>query len=389
MSLAEEIKDFALDLGYHAVGIAPAHPFSEFARCFKEREKEYAALNYLRPWADPRNVQPEAKSIVVAVFDYFTEGFPQELVGKIGRIYQARCYLAPLHRIHGARAQLMRQFLEEKGIRVAPWPTGRSGVPDRRAAARAGVARFGRNNFACAPSIGSFILIHSFVVNVEMEYDSPTEEPHCPPDCRLCLEACPTGALVADFRLDPRRCIAFNTFFTRGEETGVSPFIPGEIREKMGSWIHGCDVCQEVCPRNQAKLKARLRVNPFLAKKAKEFDLVSLLKLTEEYYARVAQPLMFNYIRDMSLFRRNAAVALGNLGDPDALPYLIEALEDPAEVVRAHAAWALGRIGGSEAQRALEAHRRREPGETARRETEEALLAIGSFKKGDRGQWNT
>jgi epoxyqueuosine reductase len=377
MSLTGKIKDFALDLGYHAVGVCPAHPFYEFSRCMEDRKEEYASLSYLRPWDDPHNVHSEAKSIVSAVFDYFTEGFPQELVGKIGRIYQARCYLAPPDRIHGARVRLMREFMEAKGCRVAPWPTGRSGVPDRRTAARAGVAQFGRNNFACAPRVGSFIMVHSFVVDIELEYDLPTEEAHCPPDCRLCLEACPTGALVEDFKLDPRRCIAYNNFFTRGEETGVSTFIPREIREKMGCWIHGCDVCQEVCPRNQVKLKAKKPANAFLEKKAGEFHLVDLLNLTDDYYTRVVQPLMYNYIRDLSLFRRNAAIALGNLGDTDTVPALTEALRDPAEVVRAHVAWALGRIGGRAARRALEDHRPREQGKRAGQEVRDALAMLG------------
>jgi epoxyqueuosine reductase len=74
--------------------------------------------------------------------------------------------------------------------------------------------------------------------------------------------------------------------------------------------------------------------------------------LTDEYYERVVKPLMYNYIRDLSVFRRNAAVALGNLGDPDSVAALAAALSDPAEVVRAHAAWALSRIGGSRARKA-------------------------------------
>jgi epoxyqueuosine reductase len=216
-------------------------------------------------------------------------------------------------------------------------------------------------------------MIQPFVVDKELEYDAPEEGSACPPNCNLCRQACPTGALVEDFRLDPRRCIAYNTFYTRGDENGVSTFIPREIRSQMGSWIHGCDVCQQVCPRNQPKLKAKLPTSPFLARKAKEFSLLSLLHMTDEYYDAVVHPLMYNYIKDRSLFRRNAAIALGNSGDPDAVPALIDALDDPAEVVRAHAAWALGRIGGSSAREALEGRRSREVGGRAKGEIEDAL----------------
>jgi epoxyqueuosine reductase len=323
--------------------------------------------------ADPRHALPEAKSLVVAVYDYATAGFPAELVGKIGRVYQSRCYLAPADRLHGARPRLLRQFLERAGCRVGPWEGARTGVPERQAAARAGVAQFGRNNFACTPGVGTFVIIHTYLVDRELAYDEPSTAIHCPPKCRLCREACPTGALTEDLRLNPRLCVAFNTFTTRGEENGISVYIPREIRAKMGSWVHGCDVCQEVCPKNQRKLKANLPVDAFLAKKASEFDLVSLLRMSDEYYRRVVQPMMYNYIRDQSLFRRNAAIALGNSGDRRVAPALAAALDDPSEVVRAHAAWALGRLGGRRAREALQAARGREAGEKAAREIEEAL----------------
>jgi epoxyqueuosine reductase len=229
------------------------------------------------------------------------------------------------------------------------------------------------------PSIGTFLMISVWVVDTELEYDTPKpNEPHCPPGCSICREACPTGALTADMRLNPQRCITLNTVRNRGGESGISPFVPKEIRAKLGTWIHGCDVCQQVCPKNQAKLQARLPVNPYLAKKATEFDLVSLLHMTDEYYARVIQPIMYTHIKadHKEIFRRNAAIALGNIGDPDAVPALSAALNDPEEVVRAHAAWALGRIGGSAARSALEAHRGRETGKTAEQEIEDALSAL-------------
>jgi len=373
MSHSEPIKDYALDIGYHAVGIAPAEPFTQFAEALRERAENYTwAASRLQSVADPPESFPGAKSIVVAAYDFGSDGFPPELVGRIARLYQARCYGAPEERIHGARNALLRRFLEAQGCTVAPWKVGFSAVPDRPAAVRAGIARFGRNTFACAPSIGSFIVIHSFLVDRELEYDTPAEGFHCPPKCGLCREACPTGAITGDAVMNPTRCIAFNTFTTQGIN-GVSTYIPPEIRPKMGTWIHGCDACQQVCPKNRVKKGAAPKVNPYLAKKASELDLLSLLSLTDEYYERVVKPLMYNYIKDLALFRRNAAIALGNTGDTSSVAALSAALSDPAQVVRAHTAWALGRIGGHRARRALDLSLAKEVGEHARREIQDAL----------------
>ena len=113
-----------------------------------------------------------------------------------------------------------------------------------------------KNCFAFTPDSGSFIVLSSFVVDVELDHDEPTYDVHCPPKCTACIDACPTGAIYEPLKMNPRRCIAFNTFWAQDGVPGSASHIPPEIREKMGSWIHGCDICQEACPRNRPKLKA-------------------------------------------------------------------------------------------------------------------------------------
>ncbi len=376
MSLSEDIKDFGLDLGYSKVGITTADSFPDYIAELNSRRDMYGWYieSNFQPitGADPRSVMPSARSIIAAVYDASKESFPEKLVGKIGRLYQARCYLAPRHRINGARRQLMREFLERNGCQVAP----RLVVPERLSAARAGVVTYGKNTFAFADGIGSFILITVFVVDAELEYDEPTFEVKCPPKCTACFEACPTGALYELLKMDPRRCIAFNTFMTQdGYPGGVTSYIPPEIREKMGTWIHGCDICQEVCPRNQRRLKAKLPQNEFLTKVAQDFELTKLLNLSDEFYTKRVQPLMYNYIRDKKYFQRNAAIALGNMGDPLYIPDLARAMEDSEGLVRGYAAWALGKIGGSRAKQVLEASLARETDELAKKEIQAALAA--------------
>jgi epoxyqueuosine reductase len=375
MSLTRDIKDFALDLGYCGVGITTTEPFTLVAEELTKRREAYqwvvdGRLKML-DGATPTNIMPGAKSIISTVYDYAREGFPPELVGRLGRLYQSRSYLAPRTRINGARRQLFKDFLESKGLKVMHGFD--LNVAERMAAARGGAVTFGRNNFAFTKETGSFIVMMAFTVDAELEYDSPTVEAPCPENCRLCIDACPTGALEP-FKLNPRKCIAFNNMMTQdGYGPSLSDHIPPEIRDKMGSWIHGCDLCQEACPRNQRRLKAKLPVNEFLALTASRFDLRKVLLLTDEYYESVLRPVAYNYLRHKKYFQRNAAIALGNSGDRSHVPFLAQALGDPEPLVRGYAAWALGRLGGAGARAAIETALAVEPDEKARGEMQSAL----------------
>lgn len=141
----------------------------------------------------------------------------------------------------------------------------------------------------------------------------------------------------------------------------------------MGTRVHGCDVCQEVCPRNQAKLTAKLPQDEFLLMVSHDFSLAKMLNMDDEYYVKRVQPLMYNYIKEKKYFQRNAAVALGNLGDPAYLPDLAQAMEDPEPLVREYAAWAIGKIGGIQARSILESSLIREKSIPVKQEVAVAL----------------
>jgi epoxyqueuosine reductase len=364
MSLTSNIKEYALSLGYDRVGFTTAADFPIYRRELTERGHMYDWTPSLHAGllrtAEPHGVFPEARSTVVAVYGYFKHSYPSEMVGRVGRYYQSLGGVPQLP-MHGARYRLLKEFMEKAGCRTV----GGGAPPPRLASARAGTTTFGKNCFAFAGSLGSFLFISTFLVDAELDHDEPTMAVRCPEKCTLCIDACPTGALYEPLRMNPRRCIAFNSY------TASVPVIPPDLREGMGDWVFGCDVCQEACPRNKAPLRAKLPPNAYLEAMADDLRPERLIEMTDESFASVGT--LLNYIKEKRFFQRNAAVALGNRGDPDSVPVLKKALRDGEEVVRGHAAWALGRIGGGRARAALEASLSGETSEYVRGEIASAL----------------
>lgn len=377
MTLSTDIKEQALSLGFCRVGLTTADDFPAFAEELQSRGEPYDHwINNPRnlvAGSSPRGLWPEAKSIIVTAFDYSRTAYPEKLPPLIGRAYLSRSYLPLPDGINGARVRLFKEFLEKNGCVV----DADMYLPIRPAAVRAGVASFGRNNFAYVDGVGSLVILYAFVVNKELEYDAPTPKNKCPKNCRACIEACPTQAIYAPFKLNPTRCVGFNNWMRQEGRRSptMDPVVPVEIRAQLGLRIHGCDVCQEVCPRNQAALKAERPRDEFLERLAADFSLTSVLHLTDEFYRTRVHPIMYNYLPDKKYFQRNAAIALGNTGDQAHAPDLIAELEHPEALVAAHVAWALGKIGGDRARQALEKRLAAETREAVRREITMALEA--------------
>jgi epoxyqueuosine reductase len=176
-----------------------------------------------------------------------------------------------------------------------------------------------------------------------LQADEPFAGEHCG-TCTRCLDACPTGAFVSPYVLDARRCISYLTIELKGP-------IPRELRPLIGGWIYGCDICQEVCPWNR---KAPRATEPaFSAREGLTLpELIPLLSMTQEEFSARFKGSAIKRAKRRGLLR-NVAVALGNSGDRAAVPALAAALGDLEPLVRAHAAWALGRLGGDEARAAV------------------------------------
>jgi epoxyqueuosine reductase len=207
---------------------------------------------------------------------------------------------------------------------------------DRAIAERAGIGFTGKHTQLISREAGSYVLLASLVLSLELEPDRPSSR-SCG-NCRACLPACPTGAIIAPGVIDARRCIAYLTIEHRGP-------IDAELRPLMGSWVFGCDLCQEACPINERLAPDPIELKPEPARGPVPFpELVDILLLTDaDFEARFRGTSVWRTGR--AGLARNAAIALGNSGTRGALPALQRAAsDDPDGVVREAARWAIERI---------------------------------------------
>jgi epoxyqueuosine reductase len=383
MTLSTKIREYALDIGYDRVGFAPTQDFDEFIEAIGTSGTNYdwwvQSPREPLAWGRLREKAPFARSIIVLVYDYTKQRFPPELCALMGRVYQSRSYFAPPTNINGARLELMKDFLKNEGLTCenALW------LPQRWAGQRAGLTSFGKNTLVYARGMGSFVLLNTLLVDAELDYDEPAPVSTCPKDCTRCLDACPTGALYEPFRLNPRRCLAFNAWMTTKDRGfGITDSIPREIRPLMAQRVHGCDACQEACPRNKKTLAANAERphDALLDLLASELTLDQMLHMPEGYYETRVRPVMYNYINDVRLFQRNAAVAIGNTHDLRYLPDLAQELDNPDATIRAHVVWALGRLAEHHQDAGilplLEQHRIREKDAEVLEELELVLVSL-------------
>ncbi|MBW1887458.1 MAG: epoxyqueuosine reductase [Deltaproteobacteria bacterium] len=359
MDLKQRLRDKALELGFEAIGFTTTEPLDLYIKEIESRPEMYnwvmtenfnvkrgASLSQKHPWA---------KSLLVLIKNYHGRKFPRQLIGKIGRCYQ----VDERKEKRDEYKRLMRyfDFMKEEKIRSY----FNEETPARMSAARAGVATYGKNCFIYAKGSmlgASWLESLPILLDAEIEPDEPSLNLGCPSWCKnACIAACPTGALYAPKKMNPLRCIAFNSYYGSG-------ITPVDLREPMGTWVYGCDRCQEVCPRNQAWMNQDLPENRTLMDRAGDFQLDTLLTMTQDHYVNKVWPLTFYISRkNIAKWQMNAARALGNLGDRDYIPVLIESLsENEAEVVRGMCAWSLGRLGGTRAKKALESRLPQEDG---------------------------
>lgn len=378
-SIRELIQTEAQRLGFTLTGITqPLRPlhFDVYQRWIEaglHAEMAYLATERaLERRARPVFILPEAVSLLVVALPYFNPGLadafaadapPGEGLGRVAAYAWGDDY----HEVIIPRlAELLARLEQHLGRPLnARSYTDTGPILERDFAQQAGLGWSGKNTCLISPRQGSFFLLGETLLDVELEPDPPFRTDQCG-SCRRCIVACPTGCIRADRTIDSARCISYLTIENKGP-------IPAELRSSLGDWIFGCDICQMVCPWNLRF--AHTNGDPALAPRqgAARPVLRSELRLTPQEFNRKfrGSPLLRAKRRG---YLRNVAVAIGNQANPDTIPDLAETLTgEPEPLVRAHVAWALGRMRHRRARQALEQALTVEPDSTVRAEILAAL----------------
>jgi epoxyqueuosine reductase len=358
-SLEERLKSKARELGFTLSGVAPATEADGFPRYQHWLDRGFAgAMDYLHrlgpPRRHPSSVLESVRSVVMLGLEYGERG-----TRNVERGAESQEPDQPLSSVPGSALRAPRsgrvaryaagpdyhRFIWDRVNALSDWLVAEApgcealGVADtaplleRDFARRAGLGWIAKNTMLINPHHGSYFFLAAVLTDLELTPDEPFTGSHCG-TCTACLDACPTKAFPEPFVLDATKCISYLTIELRSE-------IPVELREPVGNWLYGCDVCQDVCPWNR-----KPSPGPVAFPRDPEMewlDPAELLGLDADAFRERFKKTSLWRNRRAGLLR-NAAVVLGNVGDERALPALEKALSDPEEVVREAAAWAIERI---------------------------------------------
>jgi epoxyqueuosine reductase len=208
-------------------------------------------------------------------------------------------------------------------------------ILEKPLAQQAGLGWIGKHTNLLTEGTGSWYFLSEILIDVALPKSRPAED-HCG-TCRNCIDICPTKAIIAPYVLDSRRCISYLNIELKG-------VIPVEYRKAIGNRIYGCDDCQIVCPWNSYAVKTD---DPDFQKKQDSLQLIDLMQMDGDMFRKRFKGSPIKRIKRRGLLR-NVAVALGNSGNPEAIPTLLKVLDDEEPLIRAHAVWALGELSGFE-----------------------------------------
>jgi epoxyqueuosine reductase len=380
MNLIAQIRK-ALDLGFDLAGIAPISP-APHVDAYRDwiTQGYHGEMGYMaRPdrverRENPNVILPGAKAIVCVGLNYYPGPLPDDLAHDASRGLVANyAWGLDYHDLMQPRLEELAAFIraETGGNATTRAYVDTGPILERAYAAEAGLGFIGKNTCLIHPQMGSWLFLGEVLTDAELDPTPKESNVDCG-TCRRCLDACPTGALIAPYILDARRCISYLTIELKGA-------IPRELRPLMGNRIYGCDVCQQVCPwqrfagptREKAFHTEELdRAAPLLAELIEMDEATFRQRYAGSPIARIGRGRLL----------RNAAVALGNWGDKRTIKPLTKALQDTDTLVREHAAWALGRTSGRITHKLLRDALQKETDAGVRQEIETTLEMMEADK---------
>ena len=374
--LVVQIKNAARDLGFDVTGVTAVHLLEHDDVKFQEWcNRGFAAdMSYMtrRPElnANPAALVPYSRSLLTLAIDYYSdapETEHQHRFGRVARYAWGRDY----HDVVGPRLRALVGMIEKIAGREIRARCFVDAVPllERAAAARVGLGFFGKNTNLLQPRKGSWFFLSEILLDLELPAEDREVKISCG-SCRRCLDACPTNAFPEPYVLDSGKCISYLTIENKGA-------IPIALREPMGDWLFGCDVCQEVCPFNRfatdtkwPEFRAEAGVGP-------RVDLVEVLSISTdaEYRERFGGTALLRPKRRGLL--RNAAVVAANVEATATVPVLIERIEtDKEPLIRGHCMWALSKLDVNRARPIAERVTKSDPDGLVR---EEAHLVLSGL----------
>lgn len=358
--LKADIIEYSKEIGIDKIGFAAVDVFTELKdRLIINEQKQYASgfeKGSVEERTEPKQHLDEAKSIIAIALAYPTRIIDPPKSTKEDRrgIFARASWGQDYHIVLRERLESLAAFIKEKNpdftykIMV---DTGE--LSDGAVAERAGIGFNGKHTMIITEEFGSWVYLGEMITNLPFAPDSPVDD-SCG-DCRICIDACPTGAIVSDGQLNAQKCLAFQTQ-TKG-------LLPDEFRDKIGTRVYGCDTCQAVCPRNRRidfHLHPEFEPEPEIAKP----KLKPMLKISNRDFREQFGHVSGSW-RGKKPLQRNAIIALAHYKDETAIDLLVSVMqEDVRPEIRGTAAWALGKIGSKLATEAIQLALKKEVDET-------------------------
>ncbi len=336
-NLTESVKSAARLAGFDHCGVAAAvtpdgfHHLVDWIEAGYQGEMHYLSER-LDAYRHPSSILEGVKSVVILGMNYAT-GQSAELQSGRGRIARYAWANIDYHDLIKQRLRQIEYDLQDKfpQIRLRSI-VDTAPLLEREFAQLAGLGWIGKNTMLINKATGSYFFLAALLIDHELIFDKPFMSDHCG-TCTACLDACPTDAFPEPGTLDATRCISYLTIEHRSS-------IPVSLRQGIGEWLFGCDVCQQVCPWNRFAKPSQEAV---LAPVYEQIELVTLFRMSDEdFRIRFRRTPMWRAKRRGLL--RNAAIVMANRPGPNAIEGLLLGLNDHEPLVRATSAWALGQL---------------------------------------------